>query len=75
MAEVAPSPKRAIRADVLAYAVLTLSTLVGFSQVLACDFVNFDDPVYVTNNFDVQAGFCIDTIIWAFSPDTRLSAH
>ncbi|MCE9565405.1 MAG: glycosyltransferase family 39 protein [Planctomycetes bacterium] len=75
MAEDIPKPKRAIRADVLAYAVLTLGTLIGFSQALSCDFVNFDDPVYVTNNFDVQAGLCIDTIIWAFSPDTRLSAH
>ena len=35
---------------------LALVTLVVYLPVVQCDFINFDDPVYVTDNRHVQDG-------------------
>ena len=32
----------------------------------ACDFVNYDDDIYVTENPHVQGGLTWDTVKWAF---------
>jgi hypothetical protein len=40
----------------LTAALLALVTIVVYWPVTRCDFVNFDDPTYVTENFHVQAG-------------------
>ena len=69
------NPKRNIRHDLLACALLTLGTLIGFYHVLDCGFVNFDDDKYVTRNDYVQRGFDWETVDWAFSPTTKVSAH
>jgi hypothetical protein len=37
-------------------AALFLGTLLVFSRAIGNDFVNYDDPVYVTENPRVQAG-------------------
>ena len=36
-------------------------------QVLRSDFVNFDDPIYVTENEYVNTGFSLENIRWAFT--------
>ncbi|HEX2860249.1 MAG TPA: glycosyltransferase family 39 protein, partial [Lacunisphaera sp.] len=38
-----------------------------FARSLGYDFINFDDPVYVTNNAHVRAGPTWDSIVWAFT--------
>jgi tetratricopeptide (TPR) repeat protein len=63
------------------YAVLFLATLLVYAPVLQFDFVNFDDPDYVTRNVHVQSGISGEGIAWAFTsgeaanwfPVTRLS--
>ena len=45
---------------------LALTTLLVYLPVTRCDFVNFDDQVYVTENPHVQAGLTWDSIQWAF---------
>ncbi|MCX7722284.1 MAG: tetratricopeptide repeat protein [Verrucomicrobiae bacterium] len=47
--------------------VLCVVTLAVYLPVVRHDFVNYDDPVYVTENAYVQAGLTLDSIAWAFS--------
>jgi tetratricopeptide (TPR) repeat protein len=53
---------------------LVMGTLVAFYQVLEFDFVNFDDPIYVIHNMDLQGGLSYDTLLWAFT-ETKKSGH
>jgi len=46
---------------------LVLLTLVIYLPVLRCDFINFDDQVYVTENNFVQAGWTWGGVKWAFT--------
>ncbi|MHC4397004.1 MAG: tetratricopeptide repeat protein, partial [Planctomycetota bacterium] len=54
---------------------LILSTLVVFRQVRSYDFVNYDDPEYVTENAHVQAGLTIESIKWAFTTNHFSNWH
>jgi protein O-mannosyl-transferase len=51
---------------VLLWLVLITLTFAVYWQVTSHEFVNFDDPDYVTQNHRVQAGLTIKGIIWAF---------
>jgi hypothetical protein len=43
------------------------AALAVYWRVLYCDFVNFDDPMYVTENQFVNTGLYWENITWAFS--------
>lgn len=45
---------------------LAIVTFATFAQVLRCEFINFDDPDYVTENNLVQRGITWEGIAWAF---------
>jgi tetratricopeptide (TPR) repeat protein len=45
--------------------VLGLGTLALFFHVCFNDFIDFDDPVYVTHNEHVQAGLSVEGLLWA----------
>jgi protein O-mannosyl-transferase len=49
------------------YIVLTTVTLAVFWQVNQFDFINFDDPVYITENSYVKSGLTLEGVRWAFS--------
>lgn len=49
------------------YIFLILIILSVFGQVHQYDFINLDDPFYVTNNGYVQSGISMEGIRWAFS--------
>jgi tetratricopeptide (TPR) repeat protein len=60
-------PKRALALG------LILATLVAYVSVLECDFVNLDDPKYVTANAHVRAGLSAGSVRWALvSTDASL---
>jgi tetratricopeptide (TPR) repeat protein len=46
---------------------LILTTLVAYWQVRNCNFINYDDPLYVSENEHVRDGITRDGIIWAFT--------
>jgi tetratricopeptide (TPR) repeat protein len=46
---------------------LTLVTLAVFYQVHSFNFINIDDPVYVSENPNIQTGFTLKTVEWAFT--------
>ncbi len=54
-----------LRAWLLAV-MLALATVALYWPVLRCDFINLDDPDYVTENVHVQNGLTAQSIQWAF---------
>jgi tetratricopeptide (TPR) repeat protein len=46
---------------------LVLVTFAIYSQVKDHEFIGFDDPMYVTENLNVQAGLTSESISWAFT--------
>ena len=38
-----------------------------FGQTIGHQFVNYDDPLYVTDNAHVRAGLSLQSVIWAFT--------
>ena len=42
-------------------------TLSVYSQVLQYDFINYDDPLYITENTNIQEGFTLESITWALT--------
>jgi tetratricopeptide (TPR) repeat protein len=66
-APVAPAPSSNRRADLYLYLLLSAVTLAVYSQVVHFDFLNYDDPDYVTGNVFVRRGFTWDGLTWAFT--------
>jgi len=53
--------------NLIVYIILILATLAVYWQASQHNFINCDDPVYVTENIHVQSGITLDGIRWAFS--------
>src|SRR2546426_10890940 len=47
--------------------VLSLTVLAVYLPVIICDFINYDDTFYVTENPQVQAGLTWASLHWAFT--------
>ena len=56
-------------------AALFSGTLLVFSRAIGNDFVNYDDPVYVTENPHVQAGLLPGGIGWALTTSAAANWH
>ena len=52
---------------IVIYLFLTVLTLAVFWQVHQFGFVTFDDPIYVTDNQQIQSGLTMSALYWAFS--------
>ena len=52
-----------------------LLILAVYAQVLGFDFVNFDDPHYVSENPRVLAGLTAENILWACTATTAANWH
>ncbi len=46
---------------------LALATIVLYWPATRHDFINYDDPAYVTSNVHVQSGLTLENVRWAFS--------
>jgi tetratricopeptide (TPR) repeat protein len=54
---------------------LTLTLLVVFFQVRGFSFVTYDDPVYVSENPNIQTGFTLKAVEWAFTTGFAANWH
>ena len=54
---------------------LAVAALMAFWQVNECDFINYDDPSYVTENFHVKSGITLRSIRWAFTTGYSANWH
>jgi tetratricopeptide (TPR) repeat protein len=65
-----------VRAPVwLVAALLAAITAAVFWPVLGFDFVNYDDPMYVTENVRVQRGLSGELVRWAFTTTYAANWH
>lgn len=48
------------------YFALAMVTLLVYLPILRHDFINFDDPVYITQNPNVESGLTWHGMVWAF---------
>jgi hypothetical protein len=53
--------------DLIICLVLALSTVLVYWDIFSHQFVIIDDPVYVTQNPDVQSGLTLQSVKWAFT--------
>lgn len=65
-------PPRGFWADhgwfiVFAVSVISIITLVVFGRLVAFEFINHDDPYFVTLNKYVTGGLSLENIRWAFT--------
>jgi tetratricopeptide (TPR) repeat protein len=54
---------------------LAVAVLAIFSGALRCDFVNYDDPTYVTSNAEAQRGLTAAGVLWAFGTGAASNWH
>ena len=54
---------------------LAVAVLAVFSGAMRCDFVNYDDPAYVTSNAEVQHGLTKAGVAWAFEAGAASNWH
>lgn len=64
-----------MRREVWACAILMLLTLGVYWQVGNHEFVNYDDPVFVTANPDVMKGITPASVAWAFTSPGQSNWH
>ena len=50
-------------------------TFFSFLPILNNDFINYDDPAYVTKNVHVQSGLSFETVKWAFNSTIESNWH
>lgn len=60
---------------ILIYVGLALVTLAVFWQAGDCEFVNYDDPAYVSNNAYVKGGLRWESLSWAFTTGYASNWH
>lgn len=70
-----PAGARDRYAPLAVCAFLALAVAVVFGQTLDCGFVNYDDPVYVTDNATVKRGLTAEGIGWAISATAAMNWH
>jgi protein O-mannosyl-transferase len=55
------------RNEIITCFFLILAILAVFAQIRNHEFITYDDPAYVTKNLEVQAGWTLKSVIWAFT--------
>jgi len=66
-AQIQPEAKLTSRIDLWICLVLLVAVFAVYAQVRTHAFINFDDPIYVTDNLHVRAGLTWDGVVWAFT--------
>ena len=74
-AEVKKSPFTFGKQPILVAFVLAIVTLAVYSPVLQCQFVNYDDNHYVTENVHVRSGLAGSTLRWALTSTEQANWH
>ena len=64
-----------IRLDLMVCLFLGLITLAVYWQVRDHEFINYDDPLYVTKNHHIKSGLTLKTIVWSFTAEVAANWH
>ena len=68
-------PRPASRGVLLAALALTIVTLAVYARLSAFEFINFDDPGYVSDNVHVLDGLSREGLVWAFTTTRQANWH
>lgn len=60
---------------ILIYAVLAVAVSAAYWRVFSNGFVNYDDPMYITDNKHIQQGLTWDGVVWAFKSGYAVNWH
>ncbi len=63
------------RPEVMVCLFLVIVTLAVYWQVRNHSFVNFDDGLYVTDNYHVRAGLSLESVKWALTETEAANWH
>jgi Tfp pilus assembly protein PilF len=63
------------RIEIVICLFLCAACLVVYLQLINCDFVNYDDELYLTKNQHIQAGVTLKSVIWAFTTGYASNWH
>src|SRR5581483_11069888 len=63
------------RTKLICAALLVAVTVAVYWPVTGCDFINYDDHDYVTNNPMVQHGLTAQSVTWAFTQSHASNWH
>ena len=69
------SPCRSSRGSLLVCGAILAATMGVYGQVVTFEFINYDDPVYVTDNAHVQEGWSGQSVRWAFTAGHASNWH
>lgn len=47
-----------------------LAVVILYAPILSHDFINLDDPVFITQNPHIRGGLTVDTVIWALTTNS-----
>jgi protein O-mannosyl-transferase len=61
--------------SIIIYIFLSAITVAAFWGVQRYEFVNLDDPQYISGNQNIQRGFSAETIKWAFTSTEAANWH
>lgn len=61
-----PSQTKHVKIQVVICLALTAAVFAVYGRVATHDFVNYDDPLYITGNANVQEGLTLENVKWAF---------
>jgi protein O-mannosyl-transferase len=56
-------------------AILAVVTIAAYWNVAGCQYVSFDDPDYVTENYHVKQGLTLEGVRWAFTESYASNWH
>ena len=54
---------------------LILISFIAFGRIMANDFINFDDDIYITGNNYIKSGINTESIKWAFTSSHAANWH
>ncbi len=60
---------------ILIYALLAVAVSAAYWRVFSNGFVNYDDPLYITDNKHIQQGLTWDGVVWAFKSGYAVNWH
>lgn len=63
------------RLRILIGIILSILVLLSYREVVNNQFIAFDDPLYVTENLQVQKGLNEETMVWAFTTSEASNWH
>jgi protein O-mannosyl-transferase len=55
--------------------ILIVASLIAFSRVVKCGFINFDDGFYIFKNPHVREGLTLESLVWAFKTTHATNWH